>query len=81
MAFVSSSVKQRRLFSAVRLQALSVLENTSWRGVGRSGQALQDAPDSQCEHGVCWHKEGVQREKASGSCFHCSRAAGEAVCT
>lgn len=80
MAFVSSSVKQRWQFSAVRLQALSVLANTSWRGVGGSGQALQDAPD-QCEHTLgCWHKEGVQGEKASGSCIHCNRAPGVAVC-
>lgn len=62
MTFVSSSVKQRWLFAALRLQALSVWVNTSWRGAGKSGQALQAAPDSQCEHrGCCIKRECLEK--------------------
>lgn len=73
MAFVSSSVKQRWLFPALR-----GWENTSWRGAGRSGQALQVALTATVNMGVL-HKEGVPGE-ASGSCIPCNRAAGEAGC-
>lgn len=66
-AFARSSVEQRQLFSAVKLQGIEHLAKHLLEVSGKVRTALQDAPDSQCEDQAYWHEEECGgRGKAPG---------------
>lgn len=80
---VSSSFRKKLCSCslAVKLQGMEWLGKYLLEVRGKVRTALQDAPDSQCEHQVCWREgEKCGGGKPPGSCVHCNRAAGEAVC-